>query len=423
MINRSISPQWTVVAGAICAALGAGPIMVYTYGLLSVPMGDEFGWSREVLSANMTSFLIGSGLGAVALGWLISRYGIRLPSALLAGLFGLLFAGVAIMPQQPVMFIFVFLLIGICGAACTALPYAVAISGFFDARRGLALGIVVAGNGVGATLAPRIAQYLLSGYGWRAGFLVIGVAAGLVSVAGLTLLVRTPDGVVDRIGTSGGRKRAASTPTFLALYVRNRYFWSIAIPILAVSIAAFGGMTSLVRLFRDHEIDAATIAGALSFAGFCSWLGRVAVGYLLDKVFAPFMCAITFVVAAAGLFLLVGAHGSVAAYVGSAMVAVALGAEADLISFLVSRYFRLSDYSRVLGVMWVVWAWGGGVGTYLAEKSHGTFGSYQPAFYLFAAMLALGALVICRIGPYRNSVVPAGASDITAAENAVARPA
>lgn len=416
MINRSISPWWTVVAGAVSAAAGAGTIMVYAYGILSVPLGAELGWSREILAANMTSFLIGSGLGGLILGWLISRYGIRLPSAILAGLFGLLFAGVAIMPHWPPLFLVVFLLIGIAGTACTALPYAVAISGFFDVRRGLALGIVVAGNGVGATLAPRVANFMVSNYGWRAGFVVIGIGASLICVTALALLVRTPEGVVDRTGAAG-RRGTEATSSVLELYVRNRYFWSIAIPILAVSIAAFGGMTSLVRLFRDHEIDAATIASALSFAGLCSWFGRIAVGYVLDKVFAPIVCAITFGVAATGLLLLVGVNGTVVVYAASGMVAIALGAEADLISYLISRYFRLVDYSRVLGVMWVVWAWGGGLGTFLSESSRGTFGSYAPAYCLFVAMLAVGAFTICRIGPYLNAVHGAGA-DVAAASEA-----
>lgn len=404
MINNPINRWWTVFAGSVGNAFGAGTIMVYAYGILAVSLGAEFGWDRTVLGANMTAFLIGSGLGSVTLGWLISRYGVRLPSAIMAGMFGILFALVIFLPPIQAAFLALFLLIGFGGAAGTAMPYAVAISGFFDARRGLALGIVVAGSGFGATFGPRLAQWLVDDFGWRTAFVVIGLAAGLVAVAGLTFLVRTPAGVV-------ADRRVAIDPadrlSIGELFLTNRYFWLIALPILGVSIAAFGGMATLVPLFRDNRFDPATIAAILSFAGLSSWLGRVVVGYLLDKIFAPFVCAGIFTLAATGLAVLVTTDSVAAAYAGAALIAVALGAEADLVTFLVSRYFRLIDFSRVVGVIWVVWAWGGGIGTVIAGEVFLIAGSYQPAYFIFAAMLLLGGLAIAFIGPYRNPITHA----------------
>ena len=220
----------------------------------------------------------------------------------------------------------------------------------------------------------------------------------MISVAGIAFLVRTPAGVTVR-----SAKMEASY-SITQLYLANRYFWLIAMPIFGVSIANFGGMTSLVPLFKDHQISPLIIAGALSFAGLGSWLARVVVGFALDEVFAPYICTAVFIAAGSGLLLLRGVSGPVQAYAGAALVAMALGSEADLVSFLVSRYFRLVDYSRVLGVLWVVWAWGGGVGTSLAGKSFAEFGSYQPAFLLFVLFLVAGSVVICLIGPYRNPV-------------------
>ncbi|HKR89326.1 MAG TPA: MFS transporter [Phenylobacterium sp.] len=393
MLSRSINPWWTVVAGFLGSAVGAGTIMVYAYGILSAAMGEEFGWSRDTLSLNMTAFLVGSGLGTVFLGWLIAKLGIRRPAAVMAALFGLLFAAVALLPPQPSFFPALFLIIGLCGAACSALPYAVAISGFFDERRGLALGIVVAGSGAGSTFGPALAHYLVNNHGWRAGFGTIGVLAALISVAGLVFLVRTP------AAASEATASRSTEPTPVGdLLVRNPKFWLIAFPILGVSVATFGGMASLVPYFKDRGIHPATIAAALSVAGFTSWACRVAVGYALDKVFAPIICAITFAAAAAGLLLLV--YVPAQAYVGAALVAMALGAEADLLSFLVSRYFRLIDYSRVLGVLWVVWAWGGGAGTWLANRCYDVQGSYGPAFLGFAGLLVTGAVAVFYLGPY-----------------------
>jgi MFS family permease len=381
------------------SAVGAGTIMVYTYGILAAAMGAEFSWDRNLLARNMTAFLVGSGVGTITLGWLISRYGIRKPAAIMAGSFGLLFAAIAWMPAAPLAMPVVFLLIGIAGAACTALPYSVAISGCFDARRGLALGLVVAGSGLGSAVGPRAAQYLVIEHGWRTGFASIGIAAALVSLIGIIFLVRTPEGVVAK---DGGEAKSRITPAS-QLYFSNGDFFRIGFPILAVSMATFGAMASLVPLFKDANISAVTIASALSFAGLCSWAARVIVGYLLDKVFAPIICAAVFIMAAVGLVLLTTGSSSLHVYAGAAMVAIAMGSEADLVTFLVSRYFRLVDYSRVVGVLWVVWAWGGGIGTYLADRSFGVFHTYTPAFVGFGCLLLLGAIVVMMLGPYREA--------------------
>ncbi|HJQ17202.1 MAG TPA: MFS transporter [Allosphingosinicella sp.] len=397
MFNRPLNPWWSVVAGFFGSAVGAGTIMVYVYGQLAVAMAAEFAWSREVIARNLTAFLIGSGVGTITLGWLISRLGIRRPAALMAGICGLLFASVPWLPRSFPILTATFLLIGFFGAACNPMPYSVAISGFFDKKRGLALGLVVAGAGAGATVGPRIAQYLLDEHGWRAGFAVIGLGAALIAVIGLAFLVRTPPGVVKSASVGGPEPRSAAD-----LFLFNGDFWRIAVPIIMVSVAAFGGLGSLVPLFRDAHLSPAVIAGALSFAGFCSWIGRVVVGYLLDKVFAPLVCAAVFAGAGSGLLLLTTGAAPFQVYAGAALLAMALGCESDLVTYLVSRYFRLVDYSRVVGMLWVVWAWGGGLGAFLADRSFGILGSYHYAFYAFVAMLAVGILVVLTLGPYRQ---------------------
>lgn len=402
MINRAINPWWTVFAGLVGSAVGAGTIMVYAYGILSAGIGREFGWDRATLASNMSAFLLGSGFGTVTLGWLISKFGVRGPSAILAALFGVSFSAVAILPPEPLLFNALFFIVGLGGAACTPMPYAVSISGYFDARRGLALGIVVAGAGIGATIWPQVARFLADTMPWRGGFVFTGLIAGLVPVLGLLLLVRTPQGVVAAAGTD----RASAEPrSAKRLFIRNREFWMIAIPILAVSVATFGGMGSLVSLFGDRRFDPLTIASILSFAGLVSWAGRLIVGYLLDKLFASFVCAVVFGLAATGFVILVGTEGVFPAYLGAALVALAMGAESDFVTFLVSRYFRLADFSRVVGVLWVVWAWGGGLGTMITSQLYQRTESYHPSYLFFATLLVIGGTIICFVGPYRNPVI------------------
>jgi len=402
MLNRAISPWWTVASGTVSGTMNAGTVMVYAFGILTLGLMKEFGWGREVIASAFTAFLVGSGVGLAGLGWLISRYGIRAPAAVLAATCGLSLVAVGVMPPSPVLFAVIFLLVGIGGAATTALPFAVAISGFFDARRGMALGIVVSGSGLGAMLLPQLAQYTSTHFGWRAGFMIIGALMAAILVTSFVVFVRTPPGIVERkqLRNAGAAERRTVSET----YTGNRYFWVILAPILAVSVATFGALGTLVLFSKDKGYSGETIAWILSTVGMVSLVGRLVVGYLLDRLPAPYMTAIILLLAAVGLVLLIIGSSVGMVCLGAVFLGLAIGAEADLLTFLVSRYFPLVEVSRVTAINWVAWAWGGALGTPLAAASFARFGSYVPAYWMFAILLVLGALTVCRLGPYLNPV-------------------
>ena len=79
---------------------------------------------------------------------------------------------------------------------------------------------------------------------------------------------------------------------------------------------------------------------------------------------------------------------------------LALGAEADLLSYLCSRYFSLSAFSRLVGAMWVVWSWGGGLGTAMGGIAYKTTGSYQVAMLFLAVPMFIGAVTVLFLGAY-----------------------
>jgi MFS family permease len=392
-----VNRWWTVGAGALANAFGAGPIMVYGYGIMAEGMLADFGWTRADAASFFSAFLLGSGIGIVALGWLISRRGVRLPSAILAGIFGIAFAAVALLPPSHLLFWILFLIIGIGGAACTAMPYAVTISGTFDRHRGLALGLVVAGSATSAPLFPQVARLLNESLGWQANFVILGTLSAIVSVGGLTFFVRTPPGAV--VGSGEGKEGARTTRQ---IYFANAHFWLIAGAILAASIATFGGMASLVGYLRGVGFDAGFVANVISFAAVSSLFGRVLVGYLLDKIHAPWLSAFVFTMAATGFAILLGAPGPMGAFIGAACVAIAIGSEADILTYLISRYFPLVEFSRVTSIIWVCWAWGGGVGTSIVGGSLSGGYGYTPAFVLFALLLVGAAAMLPFLGQYRN---------------------
>src|SRR5882762_6752263 len=101
-----------------------------------------------------------------------------------------IFASLAVIPPSPSAVYLIFAVIGLSGSAATAMPYAVAIRNLFDSERGVALGLVNFGSGIGSAVAPYCASVLAaSSFGWRSGYLGVGLV-GLAPVAGLLFLVR-----------------------------------------------------------------------------------------------------------------------------------------------------------------------------------------------------------------------------------------
>jgi MFS family permease len=226
---------------------------------------------------------------------------------------------------------------------------------------------------------------------------------GAILVTSFVLFVRTPPGVVD----PQKREQAVTVQrrTLRQTYIGNRFFWLIMLPILAVSIATFGALGTLVLFAKDKGYPGDTIAWIFSVVGLVSLGGRLVVGFLLDRFFAPYVTAAIFLIAAFGLVLLIVGSSVGTVCLGAVFLGLAIGAEADLLTFLVSRYFPLVEVSRVVAINWVAWAWGGAVGTPLAAGSFAHFGSYVPAYGMFAAVLVVGAFLVARLGPYRSPVL------------------
>jgi predicted MFS family arabinose efflux permease len=393
-VSRGINRWWTVLAGALACGVGAGIAVLYGFPILAASLERELGWDRSFYSFCLTCFLAATGVGTITLGVFIRRLGVRRAASLYILVFAGASACIAVLPHHPAFFYSTFFCVGLGGAAASALPYAVAVTGLFERQRGLALGLVNAGAGVGSACMPLLAHFLDGRVGWRTGFVTIALLLGVVPLLGLCFLVREPPDAVADARMDGPRGFS---------FLSTRSFWLIAVPVAGLSISTFGVMGILVPFFSDRGLTVSTTAVALSVAGTASWIGRLVTGALLDRIFAPHLAAAAFVVAILGIVLLLGMNASVGVIAGAALVGVTLGAEGDLVAYLVSRYFSLQVYSRALGFAWVAWAWGGGIGSYVAGSFYRATHSYRPALILFCFTLALSALVVCFLGPYKES--------------------
>lgn len=117
-----------------------------------------------------------------AIGLLIDRIGAR--RVILGGTasFGTLLLLSGMMDQRILTLYLFFAALGIVAGTTSPVPYGTVISRWFDRRRGLALGIMASGLGLGGVSIPLISERLIAAFGLRAAYGIFGAAVLLLSV-------------------------------------------------------------------------------------------------------------------------------------------------------------------------------------------------------------------------------------------------
>jgi len=392
MINKPLNRWWNVIAGVLGNAIGAGAIANYAVGAFTKGIAAEFSWERSYATLGIACFFILAGPGSIIMGSAIARWSLRPVVVVFFGLFGMTIMAVSALPPSLLLFCFLFSLMGLFSAAATPLPYTIVLSRQFDHNRGIVLAIMASGAGLGALFLPSYANFLLEWQGWRAGYLGLGLLVGLVGVGSLLCFLRVPPLREDH---------AAETPMSLKeIYTSSGTFWIIALTVLAISIALVGLITNLIPILTDRGMSGTDAAILVSVLGAASWFSRIAVGLLLDRIHVKFIASGIFLLSFAGIITIALVPSGSGLYIAAVLLGFGMGAEADLITFTMSRYFSPASLPPALGAVWIFWAWGNGIGVSTGSLSYDLTGNYNAAFVVFGALALVSLFLFTRLKTY-----------------------
>ena len=292
--RTGIHPAWWVAVVAFVALLGAAGFRAAP-GVLMVPLQEEFGWSRTVMSAAVSLNLILFGVMAPFAAALMDRFGIRLVTSLALVLVAA-GSGLTIFAQAPWQLMITWgLLIGI-GTGSMALVFAATIANrWFVARRGLVMGILTAAGATGQLIFLPVLATFAERYSWRAASLVVSLAALAVVPFVVAVLRDYPaDRGVRAYGApvdlddhpppdpAGAARRAIGA---LRQAARTTTFWALAGG-FAICGATTNGLigTHFIPSAHDHGMPGPTAAGLLALVGIFDIAGTIVSGALTDKV-------------------------------------------------------------------------------------------------------------------------------------------
>ena len=123
----------------------------------------------------------------------------------------------------------------------------------------------------------------------------------------------------------------------------------------------------------------------------------------MDIFYAPAVAAAVFLLSGVGIVTLSMGMSDAALIVGVLCVGFVLGAEMDVLGYLVSRFFPFEDFGKTYGLLLLVFAVAYGLGTYLMGACYDAYGSYRAALWSAALMLVFASAFIVRLGPYVNA--------------------
>lgn len=400
---------WIVVAVAgLGLFFGGAPIVVYSFGVFLKPLSQEFHTGRGTISLAFTIHNFFGGLCAPLVGRLVDRYGARrviVPGLLMVGL--VLICALFIGSHVWQLYLFYLALAPIV-ITTTPIPYIAVIARWFDRKRGLALGLTMFGMGVGTVIVPPVVERLISSLGWRMAFAVAGCAMLAIPIGFIAALLKE-DPREKGLAADGGGNTIGAIETGCPTGVtwpevwRTRTFWQLGAAFALAGASFHACVLHMPALLSDRGLSAQTAALGSSIVGVAVIVGRLVSGYLQDLIFAPRVAWGIFGLSAAGIALLWGGSGGTVAMAAAFLVGLGMGAEVDIIGFLLSRYFGLRALGTTLGFVFGGFVVAGGLGGLLMGEGFDRTGSYGlPLAGFFAAML-VAVVLFAGLGPYRYS--------------------
>ncbi len=389
---------WTTLASVAGLAFGPSAIAVLGFGVFVRPLEAEFGWTRTQVS--LASVIISWMIVLVSplQGILIDRFGAR--PVVLASIpaFAAGIAALYLLPDNLAVFYLMWVIIPVLAIGLWPLAYLRAVSTWFDRRLGLAIGIANAGIGIGSALVPLIAGSLIAAYGWRSGYLGLAIIALVVTWPMAWLFLREQPA-----SATATTANAAAAPAFGVTFkeaARTRTFWLLGGAYFFLGVINTALITQQIPMLIDSGITPQAAAFVQSIFGIAMMVGRLGTGYIIDRIFAPrVMIVVALGAAAACAMYGVGVSGGMV-YVCACLIGLVVGAEFDVLAFMIKRYFGMIAYGRLYGVIFAIFQFGAGIGAAALPISRGYFGSYTPGLYSFGIILVLSALVFSRLGAY-----------------------
>lgn len=389
-----------------CILITSSYAFVHNYGVFFSELETSFGWTRTLTSSVISVSYIFYAIGSIIIGRLMDKYSLKAIVAI-AGTF--LGAGLILCSQIQALwqlYLFFGVMVGLGISASTTVAGST-IQRWFVKRRGLVLGLQMAGMGIGGLILAPLSGHLIDLYGWRTTFIILGIAGFVIMLIASRFIVRTPaEKGLQPYGAEGSTtaKQANSTPfpdkkwtMKQALKTRSAWMaWSIH---FFASVAFLMIVVHIVPHAEDMGLPTTTAAGALGLILGFSIAGRILGGHLADKIGFSKIVGISVTLGAFMMLFLVGIRDAWMLYLFVALFGIAYGGKGATIGGMMGQLFGVESLPPLMALLTTARAAAAIVGPLLGGYIFDSTGSYTTAFIIGAACYAVAAILAFTVKP------------------------
>ena len=377
----------------------------YSFSVFFVAILKEFGWSRAATAGVFSCFMMVHSLSAVVIGGYIDRLGPRLvfPAASCIVALGLFLSSRLHSLWEFYLWYGILTSIGVCAIGFIA--HGIVLPKWFNRKRGLAIGIAMAGVGIGMQLLVPATQFMISTLGWRSAYCMLALII-LVLLFPLNALLQRKDpeeiGQVPDGASAGDHAESGSTGKAdlfqqpiagtIGEAVRTRSFWFLSLTFFFTPMAVQGTLIHQVAGVVDKGFSAAQGAFIFGLAGIMGSGGKILFGYLSDKIGREKAFGLGLGCAFFGVFslLLLQPGRDTLLYAYALLFGLGYGSVAAIFPARAADLFLGPHFGKILGILSLAGGLGGAFGVWVSGKIFDMTASYSMSFLISLTAMILG---------------------------------
>ena len=388
------------LAAASLGVAASLPFFAYTNSVFAPHLIEEFGWSRSQFA------LIGlTMLAALPLLPLIGRitdlFGVK--RVALAGTLLLVpcFIAYSLMQGSFVVFMAIFTAVLGVGSMTSTLTYARLVAESFERARGLALTVMNCAPAVLAVGGVPLLNWSIEEFGWRASFLGLGAFAFVAGIIAVLLIPpRLAEEPIERAAPAE-RPRAARED-YGAIF-GSSIFWLIMAGLFLCMLQTplHSGQMNIMLL--DNSLTPQTASNIVSIYAIGTIVGRIGCGLALDRFSTRIVTAVSMGLPALGYFLLgTSLDATTIITMSMFLVGLSVGAESDLVNYLVARYFNMRIFNTTSGLVYTCSFLSSASGALLISLTLRLTDSFAPFLFLVTGTITVGAVLFLLLPKERD---------------------
>ena len=416
----SFSFRWIIV-GVSFTTLALTSTIIHSFSIFFVALLKEFGWSRSITAGAYSLFMILYGVIGPFAGGMVDRLGPRRVFVLGSLLWGMGLALCSLIHSWWQFYIF-FGVIAAIGAGFTGwVPNTTVIQHWFKEKRGLAIGILSSGIGIGIFVCIPSIQHLINRVGWRMAYRVMAFFIPLVVIT-LTIifLKRSPRITSSAPITQETYPAMMKDPLIVNLEwvsrswtlrkaIFTKSFWVLSVSFFFSSLINQSILAHHVAFFVDEGLDTLFASYIVGMIGIVSIGGKIFWGTLSDRIGREITFTLVIACSICGILLLITFPIFSSPYIPyfyALFFGMGYAGTAVLPPLITADFFEGRAYGSIFGTIFILNSVGGAFGAWLGGFLHDHVGNYIPFFIIVIACALLACFNIWIAAPRKIRIVP-----------------